>query len=447
MDGIEPLPSDAFRHSLSMSGNGKGTGMLQQARSRFPRQRGSLSALLSALFLMLGATLGGGCDDVPWKHNPPDNPEPEPRTCPAKPSHRPAVLESLSAEGPYGFATRDFVFVDTSRPTPPNRTFPGAPSRTLPTRVYYPVCPPTSQASPPPPQRIPVASGGPFPLLAYAHGLTSQGDTGRHINEHLATHGYIVVAPLFPLSSGRAPGGPTLMDAANQPADMAFVMRQVAMLSGADADLAAAVDSRRRGILGFSAGGLTVFIAAYHPVLALDGIQAAVAQAPVSCFLGAPVFQRPVPMLILPGTADELVPIAGPRRAFELAPPPVTLVELVGGTHSGFMNREIPFLNNTDTPECQRLLDSGATQGDITTGQFAEDISRGVGPGALDPSTCTPLCSESFQQTMGASRQLTLARAATLAHFEANLRGRWDAAYFLTTHLDREPDVEVHVKP
>ncbi|WP_395846583.1 alpha/beta hydrolase family protein [Cystobacter fuscus] len=360
----------------------------------------------------------------------------------------PASLQGFGSRGPYGFATRNIVFVDSSRPTAPNRTFPGAPQRTLPTRIYYPVCPPDTNASPPPDDRIPVASGGPFPLLAYAHGLTSLGDTARHVTEHLATHGYIIVAPLFPLTNRNAPGGPTFEDAANQPEDLAFVMRQVAQLTGANADLGGAVDTRRRALLGFSLGGMTTLIAAYHPILALDGIQAAVAQAPaITCILGPAFFARPLPTLIISGTADELVPISGPERVFSLAPPPVILVELLGGTHSGFMNREAPFLENTDTPECQALLDSGATGGpDAPNSRFADDLRRGAGPGVIEPAGCTPLCSQRFTQTMGATRQLLLVRAATLAHFEATLRNRWDAKWFLSEQLEEEPDVDVFVK-
>ncbi|HSP79616.1 MAG TPA: hypothetical protein VLQ93_13855 [Myxococcaceae bacterium] len=273
--------------------------MLQEDESLAPRRSPPRPVLHTALGLLLGACLGMGCG-MPWPpgepdapghgHSPAPAPGPEPGPCRLEPpSATPATLESLASPGPYGFATRDFVFVDTSRPTPPNRDYPGAPQRTLPTRVWYPACPPDTAASPPPGDRIPVASGGPFPLLAYAHGLTSLGDTARFVTEHLATHGYVVIAPLFPLSNRNAPGGPTIEDLANQPEDLAFVMRQVALLSGADADLAAAVDTQHRGLLGFSAGGLTVLIGTYHPVLALDGIQATVAQAPaISCMLGPP---------------------------------------------------------------------------------------------------------------------------------------------------------------
>ncbi|HSN97378.1 MAG TPA: hypothetical protein VLS89_03735 [Candidatus Nanopelagicales bacterium] len=162
-----------------------------------------------------------------------DGPAGAESTDPTGPGEAAIALEELASPGGYGFATRELVLVDETRPTPPNRGYPGSPVRTLPTRIYYPALPYTLAASPPPEDPVPVAPGGPFPIVAYAHGFTSRGEPGRFMGEHLASHGYIVVAPLFPLTRGDAPGGPTM----------------------------------------------------------------AVAQAPVSCFLGAPVFPRSLPTL------------------------------------------------------------------------------------------------------------------------------------------------------
>ncbi|KYG04351.1 hypothetical protein BE21_47270 [Sorangium cellulosum] len=353
------------------------------------------------------------------------------------------ALEAIADRGPYGFATRRFVFVDASRPTRPNGEFPGAPSRTLPTVVWYPTVQPLS-ASPPTGDRVPVAPGR-FPLLAYGHRFASSGEEARFYAEHLASHGYIVAAPLFPLTRADAPGGPTSADYANQPADLEFVMDRIAGLDGADADLARAVLPDHRGVFGFSAGGVTALLAAYHPVLHID-IQSAVAYAPVSCFLGPATYGRALPVTIISGTADELVPIAGPLKVFDQAPPPVTLVKLLGGTHSAFMNMEIPYVEDTDTVLCQ----IAQSMGDITRGseQLFEDLTRGVGPGAVDPEGCDefPFCGTRFTQTMGATRQLTIARAATLAHFDATLKRRLLRARLVVPALEAAPDVVLKIK-
>jgi dienelactone hydrolase len=350
-----------------------------------------------------------------------------------------ATLELFGSRGPYGFATRDYTFVDPTRSTPPNNSYPGSPVRTLRTRVFYPAFPPELTASPPPAVPVPIAHAGRFPIVAYAHGLTSRGEPSRFMCEHLATHGYICVAPLFPLSNGDAPGGPTLADLGNQPGDLDFVMNQVAQVP----EIGPAVDTKKRGIMGFSAGGLTTLLATYHPTLQIPNIKASVAQAPVSCFLGAPVFSRSIPTLLISGTADMTVPIAGVEQAFMLAPPKVVLAKLIGGTHSGFMNVERPLVPNSDILVCQMLLAANPQQADA---QIEAVVTQGAGPGAFEPSTCGQLCGQVLPQTMGATRQIKLARAATLAHFEAFLRGNQFALAFLTSGLDTLPDVEVSVK-
>jgi len=57
------------------------------------------------------------------------------------------------------------------------------------------------------------------------------------------------------------------------------------------------------------------------------------------------------------------------------------------------------------------------------------------------------VCVESRFQTMHGDREVELAKIATLAHFEAILRGRADAARFLDeVFAAQDPDVEVSVK-
>ncbi|AUX32556.1 uncharacterized protein SOCE836_046970 [Sorangium cellulosum] len=352
------------------------------------------------------------------------------------------VLNAIADSGPYGFARREFVFVDRSRPTRPNNGFPGAPSRTLPTVVWYPAK--SRSASPPGGDRAPVAHGR-FPLLAYGHGFASPGGDARPYAEHLASHGYIVAAPLFPLTRADAPGGPTSSDYANQPADLEFVMQQIEGLDGADADLARAVLPDHRGVFGFSAGGLTALLAAYHPVLQID-VRSAVAYAPASCFLGPATYGRALPVTIVSGTADELAPIVGPLKVFDQAPPPVTLVKLLGGNHTGFLNMDIPDVENTDTVLCELVQSMGGISGGSE--QLFEDLTRGVGPGAVDPGGCDefPFCGTRFTQTMEAARQLTIARAVTLAHFDATLKGRLLRVGLVVPALEAAPDVVLKIK-
>lgn len=161
----------------------------------------------------------------------------------------PADQATLTAPGRYQVATREFTFVDSSRATPANGTYAGAPDRTLVTKVWFPSSDGTQAAT------------GSFPVIAYAHGFLSGRDEAVDLKNHLASHGYVIVAPDFPLSNGGAPGGPTIADLAHQPGDLAFVVEQVGGLSGNDADLATAVDTSKQGVAGLSLGGATILIA------------------------------------------------------------------------------------------------------------------------------------------------------------------------------------------
>ncbi len=351
----------------------------------------------------------------------------------------PLDLATLAAPGPYTVGNRTLELVDTSRPTPANGSFPGAPERRLPTRVWYPSAP--AGVEPPP------AADGPFPLVGWAHGFTSGNFEAGTIAPHLASHGYVVVAPTFPLSSGAAPGGPTIGDMASQPADLDFVMDQVAG-GAAGRDLAAAIDAETRGMGGLSLGGGTVLIAAYHPHWRIPDIDAAVALAPASCFFGPDFYSGSVPTLILAGDADMLVPIDGPRRAFERAAPPIALSTLHGANHVGFIGIDFPGEANSDVTIGCPVVGVGGSIAAQGVGRLAEQLMVGAGPGAVDVLACAAgVCERELPATMSGERQLELTRAAVLAHFEATLRGRREAQRWLERTLAASnDDVSVEIR-
>jgi dienelactone hydrolase len=377
--------------------------------------------LLSSVVVL--ALVAAGCSDAPSGSN------------------APLDLATLAAPGPYAVGEATLQLVDTSRPTAANGSYPGAPDRTLPTRVLYPA--EADGAGAPP------SGDGPFPIIGWAHGYSSANFEIEFVGRHLASHGYVVVAPTFPLSNGGAPGGPTIADMTNQPGDVDFVMRQV-QDGAAGAALAAAVDSGRRGIAGLSLGGGTVLIAAYHPKWRIEDIAAAVALAPASCFFGADLYARSLPTVILSGDADMLVRTAsGPLQAFQDAPAPSTLVTLSGGNHVGFIGIDAPpgSANADATVGCPVIGAGGslAASGFATLSQLLEE---GAGPGAVDGSTCTVgVCDEVLPQTMTAERQLEITRAVALAHFDAVLRGDRAAGRWLERDLATQAsDVSVAIR-
>ena len=360
----------------------------------------------------------------------------------ATPPVTPADQSAFAVPGPYGVASFERVFVDTSRSTRVNGDFPGAPERTLPVTIWYPVTAADDGRADAPP------AAGTFPLIGYAHGFTSSRGAAVQVGAHLVSHGYVVIAPDFPLSNGGAPGGPTVGDMANQPGDLGFVMRQLALL---DHPVADAIDTTRQGILGLSLGGATVVIGTYHPILGLDFIGASVALAPAACFTGPDFYVNSVPTMLIAGTADELVPLdESPGRAFGWAPSPTTLVELEGGTHVGMLGIDVPGAVNSDiTVGCAAVQNEVDDEDEESFAASAELFRAGVDGDVYRADGCNTelFCQHGFVQTMSGDRQVELVRVATLAHFEAHLNGRADAAAFVSGPLGAgNPDTRVRIK-
>src|SRR5262249_48913050 len=121
-----------------------------------------------------------------------------------------AVLALAAGCGDHGTASapgatvvgEERTFVDASRPTPANGSYPGAGERTLATRLWYLERPVRSLAAC-------GADGGPCALVVLAHGFG--GSTARFdaFGRALAAAGYVVAAPAFPLTNDQAPGGHT----------------------------------------------------------------------------------------------------------------------------------------------------------------------------------------------------------------------------------------------
>jgi predicted dienelactone hydrolase len=107
--------------------------------------------------------------------------------------------------GRYGVGVRTLALVDTSRPTAAHGDVPAAPSRTLTTEVWYPTAPHTGAAA-----RDATAAHGRFPVVLSSHGYSDVRTGEAYIAEALASRGYVVAAPQFPLTSlSSAPRDPS----------------------------------------------------------------------------------------------------------------------------------------------------------------------------------------------------------------------------------------------
>jgi dienelactone hydrolase len=127
--------------------------------------------------------------------------------------------------------------------------------RTLVTYVRYPALAGTTGAAATP-------APGPFPLVVFAHGYDDTPATYASLLNSWARAGYVVAAPLFPLTNPRAPGGPDEADVVNQPADVSFVISQLLAASVSPGPLLGLIDARHIAVAGQSDGAETALAVA-----------------------------------------------------------------------------------------------------------------------------------------------------------------------------------------
>ncbi len=216
--------------------------------------------------------------------------------------------------------------------------------RTLVTVIRYPAAGPASSVDV---RRAPPArADGPFPLIVFAHGFNVTPDPYRRLLESWARAGYVVAAPIFPLTNANAPGGPNEADLINQPRDMSFVISQIVAASAGSGILNALVIRRQIAVAGQSDGGSTALATAYNRHFLDRRVRAAAilsgARIPG---VGGYDFPAPAPpLLAVQGTADTTNAPASTYHYFRLAPHPKFLLSLLGAGHLGPYTNEKPQL-------------------------------------------------------------------------------------------------------
>jgi len=236
----------------------------------------------------------------------------------------------------YPVAYRSETLMDASRPTPANGSAPAKPTRTLSTIVYYP----TDGALGSEPAAEAPARRGPWPLVVFAHGLDGFGSAYQGLLMGWASAGYVVAAPTFPLSSLTAPGGATIADVVNQPADVSFVLGQLLREGAASSGpLSGAVDPRRVAVAGHSLGAITV-LGLLNSCCHDPRIDAAIILAGLELSFGSgqrffPPGEAPIPVLFEQGTRDRLIGYRYDHQAYAAAPSPKYFVTLEGADHIG----------------------------------------------------------------------------------------------------------------
>jgi pimeloyl-ACP methyl ester carboxylesterase len=344
-----------------------------------------------------------------------------------------ALSQEFYRRGPHKVSHQSITWVDTSRPTIPNRDFKGRDSRELKGRIWFPSD----------------KEGAPYPLVIYSHGYMSQYKEGEYILEFLASHGYVAVSVDFPLSTGSSPGGAVLSDIVNQPGDVSFLIDQ--MLSRTkqpDNLLYGRVDGDRIAALGLSLGGLTTELAAFDPKRKDPRIRTAISMAGPSQFLTPEFFDgNGIPFMYIGGTADAIVPYRENAEAILKKYKNSVLVTLDSGSHVGFIDMApmvFRWLDNPDKLGCVALMHGlKAAQEASKTGKPLPSLGELIGGPGVDAKASTPPCqNRELARAMRPARQHTLVTLAIYSFLESQFSSsattRQAMHEYLVSQLARE---------
>ncbi len=199
--------------------------------------------------------------------------------------------------------------LDPTRSTPARGTTPAHQGRSLPTTIY-----------------VPTTTAGRHPVVVFAHGYNVTPATYDVMLRGWAAHGFIVAAPLFPISGGGLPGAASESDLNNQPGDMSAVISHLMTASS----VTGRIDPSHIAVAGHSDGGTTAGGMAYLPSFRDTRVAAyLLLAADTPATRGA----AKVPTLEVCGDADEYRNWPNASGAYHAAGPPVQLLEIVGGRH------------------------------------------------------------------------------------------------------------------
>jgi len=250
-----------------------------------------------------------------------------PTTAPATgapPTTAPPTTTPPDPDRRYPVGTYSVQYVDTTRATSPNGSFPGAPTRTLPTTFWFPA---VSDGGPPD------RADGPYPLVLFVHGYNVTPDFYAPMLERWASAGYVVAGPRFPILSGQ-PGGASHVDYDQLFGDASFVISQT-LASGRDTPIGGLVDPTRIAAAGHSDGEMVTFTLGFASCCREGRVKSVIAMAGDLSNAGVdPMRDTGLPILHVMETNDEYDPY---QHSIDWdqqnLTPPRWMVTLLGASH------------------------------------------------------------------------------------------------------------------
>jgi len=191
---------------------------------------------------------------------------------------------------------------------------------------------------------FPGTGDGPFPVIIFSHGLTSEPSAYSALLTRWARAGFVVAAPSFPHTHYQVKDYRPL-DVANQPADASYVLTKVLALNWKPGDpLENRLDTAKVAAAGHSAGGITTIgmFTLERDVRLVAGIVLAGEQV-----LPAPFTGPTAPILFVHGKLDRTVPYQNGLAAYRAVPWPKAMMTVTKGGHVPISKAFEPVLETT----------------------------------------------------------------------------------------------------
>lgn len=288
-----------------------------------------LVLLLAVVVLVGGGFLVVGHDGGSEAATPIDGPlvtEVPPSTVPAPVP--PRITAYVSPEQPTAVGVRTLTVTDPTRGTEARGDRPELPDRPLRITVRYP-----TPGMPGDDEIADAPAYEPAPLVLFAHGYDISASRYSLLQHDLASYGFVVVAPEFPMSSTEFEGAPDEYDIPEQARDLSFL---ITALTGpaAPPELAGLIAPGDVGLVGHSDGAVTVLLAAYAPRFADPRVGAVVAiSGDFDTFGGRWFTTNDPPLVAVHGEWDEINPFDSSQELVDNDPGPAMLVGVQGSTH------------------------------------------------------------------------------------------------------------------
>lgn len=242
----------------------------------------------------------------------------------------PVIVSYVTPDAPTAVGVRTVTVVDPTRTTSARGDREALDHRPLTVTVRYPT------AGMPTDDEVVDAPGLlPAPLVLFAHGYDISADRYSVLQHELASYGFVVAAPEFPMTSTVFDGAPDEYDLPEQARDLSFL---IDALSGPSAppELARLVAPGPVGLLGHSDGAVTVLLCAYAPRFADPRVGAVVAvSGDFDTFGGSWFTTADPPLIAVHGEWDEINPFSSSELLVDNDPGPAMLVEVTGALHLG----------------------------------------------------------------------------------------------------------------